>query len=154
MIWISWSLRNFFLPINKERKTDFSFYNFREIENLYTKLRTAFRRRVSTRVPSSFLSSLDVKVVIFCRDDLEIGESQNIGWNARWKYRDWIDTICFPIFRRRFSSFTNSSEKTRIWWSLPVEIIKIMKKQHEKLGANIIEQLMSFTIAVKSDDYR
>ena len=108
-----------------------------------------------TRMPSSLsFSTYASKVVILCRNDIENRKSENTHSNARWKYRDWIATFCYQKHMTKFCSFTIGLEKTRIWWSLPVEIIKIMKKQHEKLGANIFEQLMWFTTAVKSADNR
>jgi hypothetical protein len=62
----------------------------------------------------SFYLEYASKIVILCRDDLENGKSENIGWNVSWKYRHWTYTIRSQIFPKRSSLFTNSSTKTQI----------------------------------------
>ena len=53
------------------------------------------------------------KVVILCRDELHNGTSEIVRSNARWKYRDWTCTFCFPIFRGSLRSYTGRSKKRR-----------------------------------------
>ena len=69
------------------------------------------------------------KVGVFCRDDLDNGKSENTHSNARIKFQDQIYTIRFPIFNRRFRSFTINPTKRANFHGLcrflHVEIIKM-----------------------------
>jgi hypothetical protein len=58
-----------------------------------------------------------IKFHILCRNDLRNGTSENIRSKARWKYRDRIATIRFPIFHRTFRSFAKSPTKRRFCFS-------------------------------------